>query len=166
MLRRTALSLAFLLIGQVCHAKLLEVKSGYSYPPRVWLTLFHESPIPWLSVGGKKYLYAMGSVPYSLKVPVTGRNMIFFITSDQSQGEFVYHFVSLDDGKDIAIKVRNTYLDIGLSASSSRGVVSFELVDWPKIVILAKREPGPGWEAAWWRYSFDLEKLTVVDTRG
>lgn len=149
--------LVALLFVPGCYSKPLRVKYGESHSISELLHV-HDSPITWLSIGAKKYEYVMGDEPYYINVP--SRSDIFFITSNKLQTEFVYHFVSLDDGREIAITVHHTILWFGLEAQSpTRGQISFEKVDGPKVVIVRKLDDH------WWRYSFDLGKKTVVDER-
>lgn len=150
--------LSTLLFVPGCYSKPLRVKYGESHSISELLHV-HDSPVTWLSVGAKKYEYIMGNEPYYVKVP--GRTDIFFITSNQRQSEFVYHFVSLEDGNEVSIPTDYTTLWIAIgSTAPTSGHISFEIVDGPKIVILRKRE------GYWRRYSFDLEKKMVAETEG
>ena len=154
-----ARAVVLLVMANACSAAPVKVSFGYSHPLREWFNV-HESPVPWVSVAGKKYPYVMGDEPFYVKLP--DRESILFITTNQTETTVVYHFVSLKNGEDIAIKAHDTYLYSGIGSSdSTRGhLISFEAIDGPKIVIVNR------WRDRWWRYSFDLEKLTVVDTSG
>ena len=104
---KTTLLIIWILLssGAAFGSSLLKVKTGETHQWREFLNV-HESPISWLSVGGKKYMYAMGMDPCYLNIP--GRDQILFITSNERQTEYIYHFVSLKDGRNIAMTVRDT----------------------------------------------------------
>ena len=78
---------------------------------------------------------------------------------NQRQTEFVYHFVSLDDGKEVSISTDYTTLWMALGSDPTSGKISFEVVDGPRITIVDRDKD------RWWRYRFDLEKKTVVYDR-
>ena len=104
-------------------------------------------------------MYVKGDDPRYLAIP--GRDDILFITSNEPETEFIYHFVSLKDGKEIAITVHYTSLWLGFgSPAETKGQISFEAVDGRRIVILWKLTDG------WYRYSFDLDKKTAVVDHG
>ena len=149
-------SLVTLLFVPGCYSKPLRVKYGESHSISELIHV-HDSPVTWLSVGAKKYKYVMGDEPYYINVP--GRADIFFITSNQRQTEFVYHFVSLDDGKEVSISTDYTTLWMALGSDPTSGKISFEVVDGPRITIVDRDKD------RWWRYRFDLEKKTVVYDR-
>ena len=150
-------TVATLLCSTSCQSKPLRVKYGESHSLRE-LTHVHESPVTWISVGPKKYDNVMGGEPYYVQIP--GRSEILFITSNPLQSEFVYHFVSLETGKEVAIATQYTSLWMHLSPASGKGKVTFESMDGPHIAIVSH------WEKQWSRYQFDLDRKTVTESKG
>lgn len=122
------------------------------------LTHVHDSPVMWISIGAKKYDYVMGGEPYYVQIP--GRSEILFITSNQLQSEFVYHFVSLEDGKEVAITTHYTTLWMDLSPASGKGKITFETIDGSHITIVSH------WEKQSSRYQFDLDRKIVTESKG
>ena len=154
---RSLLTVSIFLLGCFIESEAanLRVKTGESHRFRELLNV-HESPISWISVGGKKYNYVKGDDPCYLEIP--GRDMILFITSNESDNVFFYHFVSLKTGKEITMPAHwaALYLDLG-SQRAKEEQPTFELIDGPKIVILVRGKNH------WTRYRFDLDAKTSVE---
>lgn len=149
------ISLALLSSGLALGAPLLRVKTGESHQLSELMHV-HSSPISWLSVGGKKYMYAKGDG--YLNIP--GRDQVLFITSNDRETEYTYHFVSLKDGSDISITVHDTGLFLSFGCTDPKQQASFELVEGPKIVIVMRY---PDFAR---RYRFDLRAKTATEERG
>ena len=136
----------------------LPVKSGSSHTLKEFLSV-HESPIDWLSVGNKKYNYVMGSEPYYVRLP--DRDWILFITSNELQDRFLYHFVSLRDGSEISIPVKSTEMFQGIGNVTLRNChLSFESISETQIIVLYQLPD------RWYRYHFDLKQKLVTRTAG
>lgn len=143
--------------GLAFGSPLLRVKTGESHRlSELWH--IHDSPTYWISVGGQKYMNVKGMDPCYLKIP--GREQILFITSNERETEFTYHFVSLEDGKDITMTVHDTGLYDCFGYDDPKHQPSFELIDGSKIVIVVRR---PDFSR---RYRFDLQARTAVEETG
>jgi hypothetical protein len=142
----------------VVSAKSLKIKYGESHHFRELLNV-HESPTPWISVGSKRYDNVMGASPPYLEIP--GRNAILFITADSSQSNYIYHFVSLEDGNETVIGTRDDSLHLFLNRKTE---IKFESVESDRIVVYSTTLPG--FDTKWRRYVFDLTKKTAKETWG
>ncbi len=128
-----------------------------SSPRLVQLINVHESSTTWLSINGKKYDNVIGSSPYHIEIPQIGA--VFFVTSNQGQTQYVYHFVTLKDGREIAITTKHTYIGLGIGTRNTSPIhTSLVSAKWPKI------ELAHHVESAVTKFEFDLDKQTVIST--
>ena len=127
----------------------LRVSYGTHYGLR-WLLNVHESPVNWISVGGKKYDAAKGDAPFHLKIPEW--NTIFFVITVNNYDEFA-HFVSLKDGKDISMPVDYRFDSYRLGAQKKEGrYVSIDGVNGRKVLVSCHNYDG-----RISHFTFDLE---------
>ena len=99
-----------------------------------------------------------GSEPYYLSIP--HRDFIFFVTSDERQIQYIYHFVSVKSGQEIRIQVPHTDLGAGIGNEKDAHHYDWiEKTEWPKVVIASRLLSDVK------IYEFDLDHQTVVEKR-
>lgn len=108
------------------------IESGTSLSPASLLNV-HSSSRHWLRVAGKRYENVTGTTPFHLKIDEP--SAVFFVTDDYRDDKFA-HFVFLQDGREISIKVDLRFDSYNLGANEASGRwVRIDGAQWPKIFV-------------------------------